>query len=231
MTLENKDDAVTLFLQACEDNDMRRALDVAGKDEIPAAYLRRGVKALAVTHQNYEGIGPLLVKSGVVDASGNVDRNFTRAALSSSRDPMAATLFLNGLQAKYDMNCFDSALSSGTDVCLQMVKNGNFDARQAGSRALLHAVAKGQEEVFMELMKKGADPRAAIASGFNDPRWEGAYAQIAELADKFYKAHPDKQPKSQPVSLDSAADRKEVRLSPTGDRPPARPRAPSVTHS
>lgn len=218
-TLKN---VVSKFLEACQQNDLDGALLLVLDEEnnIPPQYLRHGLRSLAVTHQNYQGLGPLLLKSGAVAQDGTVDADFTRDVLSSSRDPMAAVLFLNGLSAKYNAESVGLAMSNGQDVAIQAIQSGNADVKQDNSRLLLHAAAKGQKDVFNELMLAGADPRAAIQNGSNDPRWDGTYTAVAALAKDFYKQHPGMEPK-ETVTLDSLTHMKEMRLSPTMDQPAA----------
>jgi hypothetical protein len=201
------------FLQACEDNDGTKALRLAKRKKIPRAYLRHGLEQLLISHQNYEGSAPLLKESGIVNANGGVDTEFTHRVLSRSRDPMGAVLFLNSLRTKYDLQNFSQALSAGEDVCQQMIQSGNFDVKQDNSRSLLYAVAMGNKTVFHDLLKKGADAQAAISGGSDDPRWEGNYARLAEWAGEFYRGHPEMAPNNTTRS-ETVANQKERGLVP-----------------
>lgn len=205
---------VLAFLKACEENDAQQALRLAKEKTVPKAYLRHGLENLLTTNQNYEGLEALFKPSGIVDSNNEVDRAFITKTLSAPKDMVGAVLFLNGMQAKYDLEDFQTAVFSGGDEAGKiMIDGGNFDVKQNHSQSLAYACVMNRKDIFNSLLEKGASAADAVSFGSNDLRWNGTYAKLAEWAEDFYKNNPSMKPEQKAViPLGALAERKENML-------------------
>lgn len=212
-------DALRQYFQACQDNDAKAATKVAEENSFTQGALRHGINMLVITHQNYEGAEGLLSKCGLAGAAG-VDPGFMNDLLDRTTDKTRAVEFLQGMGATFNDEHMMKIQSTNPADAIKIIKAGQFDATENGSRCLLHAAGDGQKSVFNALMEAGANPLTAIQKGSSDPRAEGMYETATKWAGEFYKSHPEITPPTQgPVSLEAVAERKISTLA-----PPSRPR-------
>lgn len=211
-------EALRQYFQACQDNDPTAATKLADEHHFTPGALRHGINMLVITHQNYEGAGGLLSKCGLAGASG-VDPGFMNDLLDRTNDKSGAVKFLQGMGASFDDEHMMKIQSTNPEDAIKVIKSGQFDATQNGSRCLLHAAGDGQKSVFNALMEAGANPLTAVQKGSSDPRNEGMYETATKWAGEFYKAHPEiTAPKQDAVSLEGVTARKIATLAPSVPR-------------
>ncbi|MEZ0261763.1 MAG: hypothetical protein ACAH80_12190 [Alphaproteobacteria bacterium] len=129
------------YFQACQDNDATAATKLADENHFTPAALRHGINMLVITHQNYEGAGGLLSKCGIAGASG-VDAGFMNDLLDRTTDKERAVGFLQGMGAQFNDEHMMKIQSTNPADAVKIIKAGQFDATENGSRCMRRATGK-----------------------------------------------------------------------------------------
>jgi hypothetical protein len=181
------------FLAACSAADIEKAARLA--QEIPGDAVSGGLLIFLTEHRIYDGLDVLMAESDIKESeyasSRFVNSALRRSALNEHQ--IAAVGFFNRHGLKYTMEDFTLPLVRSNDkACLEIIRSGNFDVKQDNSIALLYAATQGRKEVFIDLVKRGADPRLAlIHSPIDNPGYASGYQHLAQWGAELFMGEMD----------------------------------------
>jgi hypothetical protein len=171
---------ITQLAVACKAGDLAAVCGMTKDKGLPREAFMEALAGFLMEHKIFDGLEPLV-------AASNIRKDpqlFVYQLLNVAENPEhqnALVKFFNQNQVPFrPQDIIGPLRMQNAEACKNLMDSGRFDPRGDNSAALLYSAMTGNKDVFMELVKRGANPQEALVAGpEHDPGLKPAYQTLA----------------------------------------------------